>query len=307
MGKFAIRLFKGYDHDKNQMIVVEVKRTAGCSLEFRDAARSILRSVKKSGNNATPKAPKSFAIPSFLPKRSVEDQEKCIGDDVNNCCRNLLSSTKQDSHLLALDSMERMTTNKSNNNFAARCVLGHCDCLCRLIIGEEQEENFVCEAATSAESCNRHESIPSAAAAAPSSSNLVRRKVLTILANSFDAISGSTEEEFDTILSKNENGTSDLIKSKSFLSLLLTCIEEAAACPHDAYQAVRCLRYLVTISSTKETVSSLIREMNGMDVIIGSNGFADCFHDGLERESNVLISQLEKNNIINGNSSNAVC
>lgn len=319
--KLAIRLFKGYDHENNRMIVVEVKRSSGCSLEFRDAARSILRSVKRTDNSdshqrTTRKAPKSFAIPSFLPKRSVEDQQKSIEDEVKNCCRNLLHSTKLDSQLLALENMERMTKtkNSSSDHFACRCVLGHCDCLCRLIL-EEEGDNFGCTAtSTSSSSYNdRHESFTSiskvAATSPPSNpppTKLVRRKVLTILANSFDAISGSTEQEFDTILSKNENGTSDLIKSKSFLSLLLTCIEEAAVCPHDAYQAVRCLRYLVTIESTKEKVSALVHEMNGMDVILRSNGlFADCYHDGLERESTVLIAQLEKS--IHKSNSSAVC
>jgi hypothetical protein len=94
-----------------------------------------------------------------------------------------------------------------------------------------------------------------------------------------------------------EKGTSELIKSRGFVSLLLSVIKDASSNPHDAYQAARCLRYLVTISATKEAVSKILLKKMKAEDFIGDNGefFAKCHHDGLFLESKRLIEELNKN------------
>merc|ERR1712072_530203 len=47
--KFAVRLFR-----QNNMTVVEIQRQAGCSFDFRDAAKAILRSAKGLQHRAVP-------------------------------------------------------------------------------------------------------------------------------------------------------------------------------------------------------------------------------------------------------------
>jgi len=339
-------------HQNTQRLVVAITRVAGCSMEFRAVAKVLLRAVKNTeasagassttaaaGRRRKRKSPSSFVIPAGLPPRSTAERHQCIHDEIQQCCRTLqgtVSSTTPttyvESRLLALESLERMTAKKTTqpkntipipiheteSAVAARCVLGHCDCLCRLILEdyteEQEEEPAVADeddadesSSTAAEATynRRHHSFSSIrkeasegaavpASAFSSSSDLVRRKVLTVLANSLEAISGSTEEEFERILATNEQeGTAELIQGRAFLSLLLHCLHDAPSRPHEAYQAVRCLRYLVTMPSTHEHVTDLLlHEMQGRDVLRAQHGFVQCHHAGLERESALLLTHL---------------
>jgi len=306
--KFAIRLFESSEKNPNnndqKMIVVEIKRTFGCSLEFRDAAKSILRAIKtddnRNNNNDQKKKkgpPSSFAIPSFLPKRSQEDRTKSIEEDVKIACR-MISSNKTDAQILGLESMERLTTiakkNKNINDgdiIAARSVLGHCDCLCRLLLDDDDTTTKK----------NDSNGIEDSSPSSSSSLLLVRRKVLTILANSLEAVSSVKDEVTD-----DADGNMDRIQSRSFLALLLSCLqrddEDAASSssvcllPNDAYQAVRCLRYLLK----KEVVTTiLIEEMNATDILSNfcrrlDDEFTSPHHHtaDLQRESNQLLTEL---------------
>jgi len=304
--KFAIRLFESSEKNPNnndqKMIVVEIKRTFGCSLEFRDAAKSILRAIKtddnRNNNNDQKKKkgpPSSFAIPSFLPKRSQEDRTKSIEEDVRIACR-MISSNKTDEQILGLESMERLTTIAKNKNIndddiiAARSVLGHCDCLCRLLLDDND---------TTATKTNDSNGIEDSNPSSSSSLLLVRRKVLTILANSLEAVSSAKDEVTD-----DADGNMDRIQSRSFLVLLLSCLQRddeddasSSACllPNDAYQAVRCLRYLLR----KEVVATvLIEEMNATDILSNfcrrlDDEFTPHHHTAdLQRESNQLLTEL---------------
>merc|ERR1712241_1573826 len=303
--KFAIRLFESSEKNPNnndqKMIVVEIKRTFGCSLEFRDAAKSILRAIKTDDNNNNDQKkkkgpPSSFAIPSFLPKRSQEDRTKSIEEDVKIACR-MISSNKTDAQILGLESMERLTTiakkNKNINDgdiIAARSVLGHCDCLCRLLLDDDDTTTKK----------NDSNGIEDSSPSSSSSLLLVRRKVLTILANSLEAVSSVKDEVTD-----DADGNMDRIQSRSFLALLLSCLQRdedtssSSACllPNDAYQAVRCLRYLLL---KKEAVAAtlLIEEMNATDILsnfchrLDDDEFAHHHTADFRRESNQLLTEL---------------
>jgi len=311
--KFAIRLFESSEKNPNnndqKMIVVEIKRTFGCSLEFRDAAKSILRAIKtddnRNNNNDQKKKkgpPSSFAIPSFLPKRSQEDRTKSIEEDVKIACR-MISSNKTDAQILGLESMERLTTiAKKNKNIndddiiaAARSVLGHCDCLCRLLLDDDD---------TTTSKKNDSNGIEESNPSSSSSLLLVRRKVLTILANSLEAVSSAKDEVTD-----DADGNMDRIQSRSFLALLLSCLQRddeddvlsSSACllPNDAYQAVRCLRYLLLKKEVVVVATLLIEEMNATDILsnlcrrLDDDEFTSHHHTAdLQRESNQLLTEL---------------
>merc|ERR1711862_800050 len=83
-------------------------------------------------------------------------------------------------------------------------------------------------------------------------------------------------------------GNHDL-KSRSFLSLLLTSLHEASSRPHDAFQAARCMRCLLV---SKE-VESLLVEMSVFDAISSAHNVGLTFHQDLERESNQLMGKLQ--------------
>ena len=247
------------------MIVVEVQRQSGCSFEFRDAAKNILRSAKGLQTQQRSVPARRFSIPPTLPKRSREVHQKCIRDDFQ-IAYSMLHSKKSDAQVLALESMEKMTKTCKAKDVAAKSVLGNYDCLKQLLLLLDTYN-------TTDQSISEME---------PSHSSILRRKILTVLANSCEAIS---KADLADILSTND---SDL-KTRSFLSLLLSSLEEASIRPHDAFQAVRCLRYLLV---SKE-VESVMIEMSAMEVISSAcNAGFNC-HEALEQESNKLMAQLQ--------------
>jgi len=247
------------------MVVVEVRRQGGCSIHFRDTAKAILRSSKGLGKQQPSLSTRKFPMPAMLPmpailpRRSREAQHECIRDDFQIAC-SMLHSKKTDAHLLALESMEKMTT-FSEANVAAKLVLSNFDCLKQLL--------FLLDFYT--------EDRPSSVLG-----SRCHRKVLEILANSCEAISAS---DLAGILSTNEHD----LKTRSFLSFLLSSLREASIRPHDAFQAARCMRCLLI---SKEVESSLV-EMSAIDAILSARNVGQNSHQELEQESYKLMGQLQ--------------
>jgi len=317
--KFAIRLFSS-----SNMIVVEIKRTSGCTFEFRDTAKAILRTAanknKQTKGLAKAKAKRRFTIPTSLPKRSKEDLARCIQDDFKIAYQ-MIHSSKYDTQVLGLESMEQMTRKKYScddevKNVVARYVLlgskgsccdnmndpDNCDCLKQLLLLLDIDQ-----------SRSSHQT--SSSSSSSSSSLLLRQKILTVLANSLEAINNSISSGSSSSSSSGSNATTistnnydDLIiflktnNNSCLLSVLLSTLQETATPirPHVAFQAVRCLRYLLLMSSIslKEEVDIITAMMkinpNALDIV--SSYYVDnCHHhEGLEQESNMLITQLRQ-------------
>jgi len=258
--KLVVSLFA---HDG--MIVVEVRRRTGCSFQFRDAAKSILRSSKGlRKQQQRPMPSKKFGLPPQLPKRSREAYHDCIRDEFR-VALNMLQSQRVDAHLLALETMGKMTTINNSSDVAAKLVLSNTDCLKQLITlldmyskERPNPENEKCYRSTQC------------------------RRILEVLANSCEAISNS---DLATILSTNDHD----LKTSSFLAFLLSSMEEASIRPHDAFQAARCIRRLLI---SKE-VESLLIEMSAIDVISSARSVGVECHEQLEQESFKLIGQLQ--------------
>lgn len=259
--KLVISLF-----GQNEMIVVEVRRHSGCSFQFRDAAKSILRASKGLNKQQIPISSRKFSIPLALPKRSIEAQRECVRDDFEISYKMLLSE-KVDAHLLALENMGKMTsgTNHGTQDAAAKLVLGNRDCLKRILslVDIYNKDRSM----LGMESCYN---------------SILCRKVLQVLANSCEAINKC---DLADILSTTNHD----LKSRSFLSLLLTSLHEASSRPHDAFQAARCMRCLLV---SKE-VESLLVEMSVFDAISSAHNVGLTFHQDLERESNQLMGKLQ--------------
>lgn len=258
--KLVISLF-----GQNEMIVVEVRRHSGCSFQFRDAAKSILR-ASKGLKQQVPISSRKFSIPLALPKRSIEAQRECIRDDFEISYKMLLSE-KVDAHLLALENMGKMTsgTNHGTQDAAAKLVLSNRDCLKRILslVDIYNKDRSM----LGMESCYN---------------SILCRKILQVLANSCEAINKC---DLADILSTTNHD----LKSRSFLSLLLTSLHEASSRPHDAFQAARCMRCLLV---SKE-VESLLVEMSVFDAISSAHNVGLTFHQDLERESNQLMGKLQ--------------
>jgi hypothetical protein len=177
----------------------------------------------------------------------------------------MLHSKKANAHLLALETMGKMTTSSEANDVAAKLVLSNYDCVKQML--------FLLD-------FYKDRSLPETK---PSyHSTTVCRKVLEIVANSCEAIS---KTDLAGILSTNGQD----LKTRSFISLLMYFLNEASARPHDAFQAARCVRSLLI----SEEVETLLVEMSAIDVISSAHSVGQSFHLELEQESNKLLGQLQ--------------
>merc|ERR1712224_903518 len=120
-------------------------------------------------------------------------------------------------------------------------------------------------------------------------SSLLFRKVFAVLANSCGAIGEAALA--DLLSADSGNSGCDALKSKPFLSLLLSFLREAPLMPHEAFQAVRCLRSLLV--SSKE-VELAMDEMSAIDVVSSAcEAGVEFRHEALGRECVELMAASE--------------
>lgn len=267
--KFSVRLFR---HDGSTVVVV--RRHKGCSLDFRDAAEAVLRSAGGLPLKRR-KQQRRFSCPpaGTSPKTSPEALRRKLVRDDFQVAYGMLRSNKLDSQVLALESMEKMTTNSrgGGDNYdsaakdAAAQVLGSSDCLGQLL--------------SLLDGHNHH-----GAGDAPMPSSLLSRKVFAVLANSCGAIG---EAALADLLSAGDSA----LKSKQFLSLILSSLRDAPLMPHEAFHASRCLRSLLVSSE----VELAMNEMSAIDVVLSAHSAGVEFrHEALGRECSEIMVQLQK-------------
>lgn len=256
--KFSVRLFKHEDRT-----VVVVRRHKGCSLDFRDAAESVLRSAGGLPLKRR-KQLRRFSCPPAgdLPKTSPEALRRKLVRDDFQVAYGMLRSNKLDSQVLALESMEKMTTDsrESAAKDAAAQVLSSSECLDQLV-----------------SLLDGHRGVENA-------SSLLSRKVFAVLANSCGAVG---EAALADLLSAGGSA----LKSKQFLSLLLSFLRDAPLMPHEAFHASRCLRSLLVSSE----VELAVNEMSAIDVVLSAHSAGVEFrHEALGRECSEIMVQLQK-------------
>uniref|UniRef100_A0A7S4A8X5 Uncharacterized protein n=1 Tax=Pseudo-nitzschia australis TaxID=44445 RepID=A0A7S4A8X5_9STRA len=244
------------------MVVVEVRRQIGCTFEFRDAAKAILRASKGLQQGWKSFASRRFSIPPTFPKRSREIQHKCIRGDFR-IARTMLQSKNYDALVLALESIEKMTKSCGAKDVVAKSVICN-DCLKHLL--------FLLDTCNDIDRNGMEYG----------NSSVLPRKILGVIANSCEAIGKS---DLELVLSANDND----LKTRWFLSLLLSTIQDAPSRPHDAFEAVRCLGQLLI---SKE-VESVMVEKSAIDVISSARIAGFTCHQGLEQECNKLMLRLE--------------
>eukprot|EP00934_Nitzschia_sp_Nitz4_P007585 Nitzschia sp. Nitz4//scaffold3_size479765//214112//215309//NITZ4_000090-RA/size479765-augustus-gene-1.566-mRNA-1//1//CDS//3329550728//7575//frame0 len=247
--KLAIRLFA--DQGK---IVVEVQRKCGCSYQFREAARSLLRSAK-GGNVPTRK--RSFPIPTSLPKLSTEAKQQRVECGLE-VAKQQLESTMVDSQLFGMESLEQLT----------KCE-GRCSAAQRIL-----KEPFVHKVLHSAQA-------DVADASGMDHSRLMKRRALSVLANALCAL--SEENQLESVLSS----TPDL-KSSALVASLVNALKEAAAMPHEATQAARCIHNLMIA----QEVEGMLMEMDALEVVCKACGTGACQSAFLESECQALRQKM---------------
>ena len=221
---FAIRLWKS---EEAHQVVVEVQRTSGCCFLFHQASKAVLRAA--SGATAT-KPSVVFTLPKCIPQESEAERLACLKEGLD-ICSCLLQSGRMDSHLMALESLVKISECSRSREYAARCILGSGEFLQTLV-------SLIQTSSLSSSPDNEaNRTITEKEHLA-----LMHRHAMTVLANCLSTLQ-EKEDASDSALQADV--TSD--------TTLMALIDRVAHCdkrPHDACQAVRCLQELVVLKNS---------------------------------------------------------
>lgn len=246
--------------------MVEVQRAAGCCFLFCQATKAILRAAK---GDATVQPARCFTLPACVPQQSHEEEKQLIQDDLQNCA-SLLKKDRHDAHLLAMESLCHLSkATKRNRAFAAHCILCG-DFLSTLLCLVESYRMSPCDSELVLSDMEQEHF------------SLMHRHALTILGNCLVALDESGELSH---LLENQPE----LASKSLTACLVLQVSNSQEHPHDACQAVRCLKSLVrTCAEIKQNACDL----GAAAAIDAAQQQGACSHTALEQESVTLKNLL---------------
>ena len=234
-------------------IVVEVQRKCGCSYRFRETARTVLRSAK---GVTSERARPVMAIPSSIPLESpIQQQQRA--ESALEVAMQQLCSDRLDSQLIGMETLEQITQSASRFCVSNKVLEG--ECLAKVLAAAQDDAGNA-----GSEFEEQHISI-------------MKRRAMTVVANALSALAESGR--LDSLLSECRE-----LKSESFICSLVDTLREASTLPHDATQAARCIRHLLT---SKEVEAVLI-EMSVDSVVSDACRSGACRSALLEQESKKL-------------------
>lgn len=249
--KFAVRLFA----DQGQ-IVVELQRKCGCSYQFRETARGLLRAAK--GLASAPK--RKFDLPSSVPQDTNEQQEQRAQTGLDLALEQL-SSERLDSQLIGMETLEQITRCESRAIVSKKILSGSC---LQKVMAAAQEDlmNATCDME------EEH-------------MNLMKRRAMTVVANALCALGESGD--LNDVLRHSAD-----LQSETFICCLVDTLRDAAASPHEATQAARCMQHLMTVKQ----VETILMEMSVTAIVSDACTHGACCSALLEQESKRLKIQL---------------
>jgi len=248
--RFAVRLFA--DQGK---IVVEVQRKSGCSYQFREAARSVLRSAK----GLKISAKKKFSLPSCIPRQSPKDQQQRAEDGFRVALRQL-NSNMRDSQLIGMESLEQLTRSEYRSAASLK-IFG--ECIDKILNAIQLDAD---DASSDIE--ERH-------------FTMMKRRSLTVLANALNSLSQANELE--GLLKAYSHLTSNV-----FISTLVDTLADSANSPHEATQAAKCIQELMIDSEVKKQLI----EMSTSSIVASACSSGACRSVLLEDEAKKLQQHL---------------
>lgn len=255
--KLAVRLFAD-----NGKVIVEVQRKCGCSYQFRETARTVLRAAKGVASppkrNALPLPPLPFATSGE--SNSEREQRAEAGLEV---AMQQLCSERLDSQLIGMESLEQITRSGSLTCVSRKVLSG--PCLEKVLIAAKEdssnddlsdiEEEHMC---------------------------VMKRRAMAVVANALISLTESGDLITDILSSNSE------LKSESFITSLVDTLREFREAPHEATQAARCMTQLIT----DKQVGSILQDMRVASVASDACAFGAISSALLEQESKKLKLQL---------------
>lgn len=216
---FAVRLW-----DDSPNVIVEVQRSCGCSFQFHQLAKCVLRCSK--GLTSEPPSPPRFTIPKCVPRDTPEQQKACLQEGLE-LAADLLQKDAIDAQLLGVESLVHLT--KACKAPAADSIVNNEEIRTTLLslIQDSANTNNLSQRSISELEENNLTSM--------------RRQAMTVLANCLDSL--KEQNKLHACLDRHQVFLED--------ALLVTLVHQVAAAqdlPHEACQAVRCLGRLTEAS-----------------------------------------------------------
>lgn len=270
--KFAIQLFS----KSNEIgVVVEVRRSSGCSLNFYKSCYPILHAA--SGMQCTDFDDSLITKPlSFLCNDAPKsDDDFLVTVEVAN---NLLKKDRIDANLLGIESLRMLTDTSSTCTETAALVA-------KMILlgknGNENIRNIIRSLIENWTLCDEDD-LEEGDELDQRHLSIMRNHALAIIANILDLLDdqGSLSNIMDE----------DSWLRETFLPILINELKEAADRPHDAFLSAKCLSVLVKASQkAKEKAIQLdAGDVTSNSLIVGQRS-----HEQLANESMRVIKALK--------------
>jgi len=217
--KFTIRLLrKSMDEDT---ILVDIRRTDGCAIEFRDEYQAMYRAAIHGETTPIP-GPKKFTIPfdDLIPL-----EEGCIERSLDRCIKNL-ECNQHDLYVLTLQDLASITNASSS---------GTCKTASKLIIREDQKyfkifQNIVKDI---------KKKVGPSEYDSDDTEEYLRGLALSIFGNILTSV--VNEASFLSLIERQHNN--------EMIEALVWYVKDARKCPWNACLAAKCLGLLRRVFS----------------------------------------------------------
>jgi hypothetical protein len=219
--KFYVRLWSVTDS-----IVVEVQRYAGCSIEFQCVVKDILQTAKLGKTIASPTS-RSFSLPPSLPKLPVNFWEESTIEALDIAITNVKDSDRIDSHSLAMESLEQLSSTENCRCICAKAILSADSKLLPIILSVIHRTHFP-----------NHNLSEECVGGLDDCYRLMRRGAVNALANCLESL--QTASKMDDCMKE----CLTQLSSVTTISALVHDVANAETNPHDAAASCRCLHLL---------------------------------------------------------------
>jgi hypothetical protein len=266
--EFCVRLW-AVEANTNQ-VIVEVQRVSGCSFNFCQSAKSILRASKGLASPNACSAPQ-FTIPKGIPRPCLQDEERNMQEGLSIAI-SLLNSDRLDCNALAMESLVKLTS--LGSDFRALAA--------RTILRDETLEKIVAMIE------NTSEQAAFSAVDELKFDSMMHRHALVVLSNCLSALSEHGSSDLEMLMFEGE--TFQRLQSQQLLFALVDDVTQCIKKPHEACQAIKCLR---SMTSAHFPTKKAMLDMGAANAISMAQNEGFCRHNNLYKESQLLWRDIE--------------
>ena len=275
--QFTVRLWSS--SEAPQSVIVEMQRIDGCCFLYHQMCRKVFEAATASAASMSTNKPRAFPMPKCIPQETPEQREQCTKEGLD-IASSLLQTNRIDAHLMALESLVRLTgscnCSQEARKFAAREILQQT---------EAQQERSLLDTVLCLIQSFRMDSQDDSALTDMEEQHfsIMHRNALTVLANCLEECSPVE----DCALS------SELV-SESLLTSLVQDMADSEKRPHDACQSVRCLSALSASTECQQKLQQLLAGKDALSsVVLQAQRAGRSRHEQLRAEAEKLQQRMQ--------------